>query len=190
MVLAVAAVMPVLGQDIGESKAMATAPALPYLDRDACPFEGCTYREWTARKSAVLYNTWEVKRHQVARISVGEKVTAITGIVITFRPGTIRMDRDLPQQGLRSGDTVLVYTNLGEGFAKVWFKGRFYSEFDITFAAWPDHAACGGAKCIAAFTDVGKSAWWSQVKLQSGRIGWVEMDKAEFDGIDQLARLE
>ena len=168
---------------------MAAAPALPYVDRNACPFEGCTYREWTARKPAVLYDTWEAKRRQVARISAGEKVTGITGVVVTFRPGTIRMDRDLPEAGLKRGDTVLVYTNLGEGFAKVWFKGRFYPEFDITFAAWPDHTGCGGANCPAAFIDVGKSAWWAQVKLKSGRTGWVEMDKAEFDGIDQLAGL-
>jgi hypothetical protein len=165
------------------------APKLPYLDRGACPFEGCAYREWTATKIVVVYDTWENRRKPIARLSVGEKITGITGVVITFRPGVIRMERDLPQQGLRSGDTVLVYTNLGEGLAKVWFKGSFYSEFDITFAAWPDRAACGGAKCTAAFTDVGKSAWWAQVKLSSGRMGWVEMDTAGFDGVDQLAGL-
>jgi hypothetical protein len=172
----------------GKSKAMA-APTLPYLDWGACPFEGCTYREWTANKAVVVYDTWEEKRQPIARLPVGEKVTAITGVVITARPGVIRMDRDRPENGLRSGDTILVYTNLGEGYAKVWFKGRFYSEFDISFAAWPDHAACGGAKCIAAFTDVGKSAWWAQVKLSSGRIGWVEMGSDAFDGVDQLASL-
>ena len=170
----------------GASKATA-APTLPYLDWGACPFEGCTYREWTASKAVVVYDTWEEKRQPIARLSVGEKVTATTGVVITFRPGVIRMDRDRPENGLRSGDTISVYTNLGEGYAKVWFKGRFYSEFDITFAAWPDHTACGDAKCVAAFTDVGKSAWWAQVKLSSGRMGWVEMGSGDFDGVDQLA---
>lgn len=170
----------------GESKATA-APTLPYLDWGACPFEGCTYREWTASKAVVVYDTWEEKRQPIARLSVGEKVTATTGVVITFRPGVIRMDRDRPENGLRSGDTISVYTNLGEGYAKVWVKGRFYSEFDITFAAWPDHTACGDAKCVAAFTDVGKSAWWAQVKLSSGRMGWVEMGSGDFDGVDQLA---
>jgi hypothetical protein len=135
----------------------------------------------------VVYDTWEDKRKTVARLSAGDEVTGVTGLVITVRPGKIRIDRDLPEQGLRSGDTVLVYTNLGEGYAKVWFKGRFYSEFDITFAAWPDHAACGPAKCTAAFTDVGKSAWWAQLKLRSGRTGWVNMKEADFDGVDQLA---
>ena len=192
VVILAVAVRPLLCQNpapgLGESKAM-SMPALPYLDRGACPFEGCTYREWTATKAVIVYDTWEDKRKTVGRLAAGEKVTGITGVVITVRPGVIRMDRDLPERGLRAGDTVLVYTNLGEGFAKVWFKGRFYSEFDITFAAWPDHEACGRAKCVAAFTDLGKSAWWAQVKLSSGRMGWVEMDNAGFDGVDQLAGL-
>jgi hypothetical protein len=189
LILAAAAVLPVSGQDIGESKAMAAAPALPYVDRDACPFEGCAYREWTARKSAVLYDTWEAKRRAVARISVGEKVTGVTGVVITFRPGTIRMDRDLPEAGLKRGDTILTYTYKGEGFASAWFKGRFYSEFDISFTKWPDGGGCGGTHCAATYTDLGKVTWWAQVKLSSGRLGWVDMSTAEFDGMDLLAGL-
>jgi len=188
MILAAAAVLPASCQDIEESKAMASAPSLPYVDLDACPFEGCTYREWTARKSAVVYDTWEVKRRQVARISVGEKVTSVTGVVITFRPGTIRMDRDLPEAGLKRGDTILTYTYRGEGFSAVWFKGRFHSEFDISFTKWPDGSGCGGTHCAATYTDLGKITWWVQVRLSSGGMGWVDMTNAEFDGMDLLAR--
>jgi hypothetical protein len=190
LILAAVIVMPLLCQnpvgDPGESKVMA-APALPYVDRDACPFEGCAYREWTARKSAIVYDTWEEKRRQVARISVGEKVTGLTGVVITFRPGVIRMDRDLPEQHLKRGDTILTYTYKGEGFAAVWFKGIFYSEFDISFTKWPDGGGCGGAHCAATYTDLGKITWWAQVRLSSGRMGWVDMGEAEFDGMDLLA---
>jgi hypothetical protein len=190
LILAAVIVMPLLCQnpvgDPGESKVMA-APALPYVDRDACPFEGCAYREWTARKSAIVYDTWEEKRRQVARISVGEKVTGLTGVVITFRPGVIRMDRDLPEQHLTRGDTILTYTYKGEGFAAVWFKGIFYSEFDISFTKWPDGGGCGGAHCAATYTDLGKITWWAQVRLSSGRMGWVDMGEAEFDGMDLLA---
>jgi hypothetical protein len=190
LILAAVIVMPLLCQnpvgDPGESKVMA-APALPYVDRDACPFEGCAYREWTAPKSAIVYDTWEEKRRQVARISVGEKVTGLTGVVITFRPGVIRMDRDLPEQHLKRGDTILTYTYKGEGFAAVWFKGIFYSEFDISFTKWPDGGGCGGAHCAATYTDLGKITWWAQVRLSSGRMGWVDMGEAEFDGMDLLA---
>jgi hypothetical protein len=119
----------------------------------------------------------------------GEKVTGVTGVVITFQPGTIRMDRDLPDEGLKRGDTVLTYTYLGEGFSKAWFKGRFYSEFDISFAKWPDGTGCGNEHCAATYTDLGKKSWWAQVKLPSGRMGWVAMDTIEFEGVDHLAGL-
>jgi hypothetical protein len=190
LVLAAAGmVTPVVCQDPAPdprgSKVM-PAPALPYFDWKACPFEGCAYREWTARKSITVYDTWEQKRRRVASLSAGDKVTGLTGVVITYRPGTIRMDRDLPEEGLRRGDTILVYTNRGEGFAAAWFKGRFYSEFDISFAKGPDDTGCSGAHCAATLTDLGKVSWWAQVKLSSGRMGWVDMNEAEFDGVDLL----
>jgi len=53
----------------------------------------------------------------------GGKVVAITGVVITFRPGVVRMDRGLPQYGLKGGDTILTYAYRGEGAWAVWFKG-------------------------------------------------------------------
>ena len=169
----VTVIIPLFCQEVtGGSKAMA-APSLPYLDWNACPFEGCTYRGWTARKP-------------VARLAAGDKVTGVAGVVITIRPGKIRMDRDLPEDGLRRGDTVLVYTNLGEGHAKVWFKGRFYPEFDTTFAR-TGGPPCSESSCSGSYVDMGMKTWWAQVKLPSGQIGWVNMDEAEFDGVDQLA---
>jgi hypothetical protein len=170
----------------GESKAMA-APALPFYEWNACPFEGCAYREWTARKATVVYDTWEEKRRQVASLSVGDKVIGVTGVVITYRPGMIRMDRDLPKDGLKRGDTILTYTNRGEGFVAAWLKGVYYSDFDISFTKWPDGGGCSGTYCAATYIDLGKVAWWAQVKLSSGRMGWVDMEKAQFDGMDLLA---
>jgi hypothetical protein len=190
LVLAAAGmVTPVVCQDpapaLVGSKAM-PAPALPYLDWKACPFEGCAYREWTARKSIAVYDTWGQKRRRVASLSAGDKVIGLTGVVITFRPGTIRMDRDLPEDGLKRGDTLLTYVYRGEGSSAVWFKGRYYSDFDITFVKF-DGTPCRDASCSATYIDMGKHSWWAQVKLSSGRMGWVEMDKAEFDGVDLLA---
>ncbi len=109
-----AMVSPMFCQDTGqpESKAM-PAPKLPFLDWKACPFEGCAYREWTARKAIAVYDTWEQKRRPVARLSPGDIVTGVTGVVITFKPGVIRMDRDLTEEKLKRGDTILTYTYRG-----------------------------------------------------------------------------
>jgi hypothetical protein len=88
------------------------APALPYFDWRASPFEGCRYRQWTARKSIIVCDTWKQQRQEVEQLSMGDKVMAVTGVVITFRPGVVRMDRDLPDRDLKRGDVILTYTNL------------------------------------------------------------------------------
>ena len=164
-------------------------PGLPFLDWKACPFEGCTYRRWTAREKVDVYDTWEERRRRIAKLSSGDTVVGITGVVITVRPGTIRIDRDLPEQNLQRGDTILTYTYRGEGFSAVWFHGRYYSEFDISFTRWPDGTGCGGEHCAATYIDLGRKVWWAEVDLSSGRKGWVNMNESNFDGTDMLCFL-
>jgi len=172
-----------------ESKDMPAA-TLPFFDWKACPFEGCAYRQWIARKSVVSYDTWKNDRRPVAQISKGDTVFGLTGVVITFAPGVIRVDRDLPDSNLERGDTILTYTYRGEGFSAVWFKGKYYTEFDISFTKWPDGQGCGGAHCAATYVDLGKRVWWAEVKLKSGRTAWVNMEEADFEGIDLLGGKE
>ena len=164
----------------------AKPPALPFLDWKACPFEGCAYREWTAKKPVVVYDTYQSGRHSVGHLAKGEKVVGITGVVITFKPGVIRMDRDLPEQGLKRGDMILTYTYRGEGFSAVWANGEYDGSYDISFTKWPDGQGCGGTHCAATYVDLGKKEWWAQIKLKSGRTGWINMNTAEFDGVDML----
>jgi hypothetical protein len=156
------------------------APALPFYDRGACPYERCVYGDkWSAHRAVTMYDTWKEGRRAVAQLGEGDKATGVTGVVITFQPGLIRMDRDLPEQDLRRGDTILTYAYRGEGFSAVWFKGRYVSEFDISFAKLPDGTGCGGGHCAATFLDLGRKAWWAEVRLESGRTGWVDMGLAE-----------
>jgi hypothetical protein len=114
-------------------------------------------------------------------------VTGISGVVITYKPGVIRLNDDLPQDHLRRGDMILTYTYRGEGFSAAWFKGRFYREFDITFAKWPDRGGCLGNDCAGNYLDLGEKVWWSKVKLESGVVGWVNMNEAQFGGVDRFA---
>jgi hypothetical protein len=46
---------------------------------------------------------------------------------------------------------------------------------------------CGGDHCAATYLDLGEKQWWAEVKLKSGRLGWVDMDTADLDGVDMLA---
>jgi hypothetical protein len=189
-------------------------PALPYVDWKACPFEGCVYRQWTARKPMIVYDTWKQPRRRVGNLAAGEKVEALRGAVITFKPGVIRMDGDWPESGLKSGDTILTYAYGGEGSWAAWVHGRYQPELFIPPAKRPgvppacrvdDYCAIdrspycfmqcvggpgclGSAPCAATWLDPGQKAWWAEVKLGSGRSGWIEVNPADFDGIDLLAR--
>jgi hypothetical protein len=136
------------------------------------------------------YDTWKNDRRPIAQISKGDTVFGVTGVVITFAPGVIRVDRDLPDSNLTRGDTILTYTYRGEGFSAVWFKGKCYKEFDISFTKWPDGQGCGGAHCAATYVDLGKKVWGAEVKLKSGQTAWVNMEEADFKGIDLLGANE
>jgi hypothetical protein len=154
-----------------------SAPELPYYDWGACPGEFVCYgNALTVHRPVTVYDTYKVGRRAVGQLAEGDKATAVRGVVITFKPGTIRMDRDLLDQDLRRGDTLLTYADRGEGFSAVWFKGKYRAEFDISFAKLPDGSGCGNEHCAATYVDLGKKAWWAEVKLASGRTGWVDME--------------
>ena len=159
-------------------------PALPYLDWGACPFEKCLYGRWSARDTITVYDTWKPERREIAKLSTGEKVTGVTGIVITDKPGTVRMDRDLPDQRLKRGDVILTYADRGEGYAAAWLKDRFYHDFDVSFAKRPDGSGCGNGHCAATWVDLGKHRWWAQIRLNSGTVGWVDMNHGFLGGFD------
>jgi hypothetical protein len=156
-------------------------PTLSYIDQGACPGEYCRYGPWTLQESVPVYDTWHRKRRCIAQISVGERMVGRTGLVVTVRPRVIRMDRDLPEHNLKKGDIILTYAYRGEGFSAVWFKGKYYPDFDITFTKWPDGTGCGGAACAATYADLGEKIWWAEVQLQSGGIGWIDMTNAHFE---------
>ena len=84
-----AVILPLAIFQVDQPKLM-SAPALPVYDWKACPFEGCSYRQWTAQKQIVVYNTWKQDRQPIAQLAKGDSVLGVTGVVITFRPGVGR----------------------------------------------------------------------------------------------------
>src|SRR5262252_1899768 len=151
-----------LSMSLAAAQTSMPQPVLPFVERNICPGEYCLYGTWTARKTVLVYDTWQSGRRRIAQIASKQDVVARTGLVVTERPGIIRMDRDLAEQGLEKGDTLFTYTYRGEGFSAVWFHGKFYPEFDISFARWPDGSGCGGGHCAANYTDLGNKTWWAE----------------------------
>jgi hypothetical protein len=86
--------------------ATASVPPSPYIDKGACPFECCTYRDWIANEEIALMDQPNGKK-VVARIRKGEQVHAITGEVHRI-PLRVVAQFDEPNAGIKAGDIIYV----------------------------------------------------------------------------------
>ncbi len=134
---------------------------LPFKDIGACPFECCTYRQWTAVKPTAVYKEMKDGSPIAFRIRKGEKVFGVTGVVITTKAGVVKVlkNNKLGNANLKAGDTLYLLTNLGEGFQKIWYKGKFIEE-----QVYDD----------SLFKQISEpvSIWWVKIKNRRGQIGW------------------
>jgi hypothetical protein len=128
-------------------------PPSIYVDKGACPFECCTYREWVARTDLTLVDSPDGKK-VVAQIKKGENVLALTGEIHSV-PLQIVSPHDYPDAGVKAGDTIYMLHYEGEGFWKVWHDGKLVEIDNL-----PDK----GTKP--------KTTWWVKLKTSSGAVGW------------------
>ena len=161
----------------------APKPTLPKIDQNACPFEGCQFGKWTARKPVRLFSTWKHERTLRRKLAKGDVATALRGIHITFAPSEISVTAPIPQYGLDPGDTVFGYMNLGEGFFNAWFKGMWVEEFDGSGVV----PGCT-RDCSAKLVKPGSFEWWVQLRTRDGMTGWTR-ETDSFDGKDALGLL-
>ena len=156
-------------------------PALPKIDENACPFEGCQFGAWTATDNVQLFSTWKEDRKLVSAISKGEVVTAVTGIHITFEPSQIQVTAPIADYNLKPGDVVYGYMYKGEGVFSAWFNGYWVENFDGSGVA---DAGCNRG-CNAKLLKEGRVEWWVEIKTKDGVTGWTK-DTDKFDGKDAL----
>jgi hypothetical protein len=136
------------GSDTGPKR-----PPRVFVDVGACPFECCTYRRWTVEKETALLDRPNGKR-VVVSLSKGDVVTGLTGEVISV-PIPVKTDRDIPETPIKAGDTFYVLHYDGEGYWKVWFRGKMTSVHQSVIDV-PQP----------------KAKWWVKIKDSHGNIGW------------------
>ncbi len=154
---------------------------MPFRDVGACPFECCTYREWTATKDTALLKNMSDGATTAFKIRKGEKVEGVTGIVITTKAGIgkatentnleyyDKKKNEMFNVKIKKNERFLILTYLGEGVYKVWYKGR-------VLQAGLDYPQL---KKISE----PKSVWWVKIKNRKGQIGWTKLTD-NFDNMD------
>jgi hypothetical protein len=154
---------------------------LPYRDVGACPFECCTYQQWTATKETVLLRNLSDGSPVLFRVKKGEKVEGVTGIVITTKAGIgkaaqntnleyyDKKKNEMRNVSIKKGESFLILTYLGEGIYKVWYKGRMLQ----------------GSLDYPHLKKISDpiSVWWVKIKNRKGQIGWTKMTR-NFDNVD------
>jgi hypothetical protein len=155
----------------------ADTPPLPFEDPGACPFEGCVYREWRAHESVKVHAERRDDSPVIFTVRKGQKVRALTGIVVTIRAGRAQFDK--PQHldaspraiDIVPGQDLFLLTYQGEGFSKAWFQGQVYTNVDVTSVV---NGACGTKpeRCTGRVVDKSQTEWWVQIRNSSGQIGW------------------
>lgn len=160
----------------------AAKPALPKIDENACPFEGCQFGAWTATAAVQLFSSWKDDRKPVTMLSKGETITAITGVHITFEPSEMQVTAPIPDYGLNPGDMIYGYVYKGEGVFNAWFNGYWVEDFDGSGVAG---AGCN-RNCNAKLVKQGHVEWWVEIRTKDGQIGWTK-DTDSFDGKDALS---
>lgn len=143
-----------------------TKPSSPYIDKGACPFECCTYRDWRVARNVVLFDKPDGRR--IADLDQGEWVKALTGETRSI-PLRIVASREIPEAGIHPGDVFYVLHYEGESTWKIWYEGKTFD------------AESGDPR-------VPKTTWWAQVRRKSGSVGWVKAGDGAFSNQDQCGQ--
>lgn len=156
------------------------------LEREgACPFEGCRYGEWIARTDAAVKTDRNVDAQVHYRLRPGDRVYALTGVVITLRPGRVRVDHPLDLQSadgpvhLDANDTLYLLTYRSGGPTIAWHAGRLYHALDDS--AFGQACEWTQETCTGARLERPRHTWWVQLRNEKGAVGWTnEPEKFEF----------
>lgn len=155
-------------------------PKLPFTDPGACPFECCQYGAWTASSSQRAYRSSNRDSGLAFTVQPGEKVDALTGLVITRKAGVVivRKETSFGDITVPPGETLFVLHRSGEGEALFWYKGATHSsELDA------DEVRKGNATYPWDVISLPKTEWWVKVKNSRGATGWL-LDPHGFRGMD------
>jgi hypothetical protein len=151
-------------------------PPNPYHSWGVCPFECCTYREWTADADVAVHAKRSEQAPVLFHLRRGESFDALTGVVVTRNPAAIKVSQavrdgyvegsDEPQLSLKPGDVVYMLTPLGEGAYLFWYKGKVYRAGSIEMQGNPGIEWKGMSL-----------TWWKQVRNKAGKTGWTRSDR-------------
>lgn len=128
-----------------------------YIDKDVCPGEWCRFGDWTASKDVPIYATPRSTGPAIAKIGKNQTVKALTGNAY------VKPQRYTLSKAAAGREAIWVLTYLGEGYFRVWEKGKL-RERELGFSPY------GQDKFLPY-----EMEWWVKFELPNGTTGWAEV---------------
>ncbi len=161
-------------------------PRIPFDEPGACPFQCCTYREWSVNWDTDIHTDRRDDSPVAFRAALGDTVTALTGVVTTTKVGRATASRQVSVGSkhtvVPAGQPIYLLRNIGGGDWKIWVNGVTDEQYI------PSQGYCTADKqssdeCALSVVEQPQIVWWAQVRDARDREGWTrEVD--HFGNID------
>ena len=153
---------------------MADELSIPFVVKDACPFEGCTFGKWKVLKDVSVYKDPNLDSEIVHKLTAGTMANVETGI-INVVPGraTVIGKPYKTASGIDPNKEILILDYIGEGYSRIYQGGTFY---ETKVARKKDQCSKepNWRYCWVEVLEEPVVKWW--VKVKSEKVGWVLME--------------
>jgi hypothetical protein len=161
-------------------------PPIPFDEDGACPFQCCTYRDWTVDWATDIHADARDDSPVAFHVALNDTVTALTGVVSTTKVGRATTSRQVTvgtkRLAVAAGQPIYLLRNVGGGDWKIWVNGVTDEQYI------PSQGYCTADKqasdeCALTVVEQPEIVWWAKVRDALGRDGWTrEVD--HFGNID------
>jgi beta-lactamase regulating signal transducer with metallopeptidase domain len=161
---------------------------VPYVQKDACPFEGCTYGIWDVLKDTDVYKEPDTNSQVSGLLKHGEKIRALTGEVHVIPGRAIATGQ--PPSSVRDLDPekeIFILDYIGEGRSRVFQDGNF-AEVKIARSKNQCMENPDLKYCWVEILEEPIVNWWVSIESLDGKIkGWALMEGDALKPMDALA---
>jgi hypothetical protein len=156
---------------------------IPFIVKDACPFEGCTFGEWEVLGDTNVYQSPNKNSPIIGKLERGTKAHVLTGMEYV-NPGEAKLTGK-PYSHAEQFDPskkIYILNYLGEGYSQIFHNGNF---MDTRIARKKTRCSenPNWRYCWVELLREPSSDWWVMVK----DMGWVLIEPHSLSPIDPFS---
>lgn len=155
---------------------------LPFIVKNSCPFEGCTFGEWEVLKNTKVFRNPKSDSPVTGELVVGTKADIVTGLSYVTPGEAIVTGKPYSHEDLIDPKKkIYILDYIGEGYSQIFQNGNFINT-KIAREKNQCKETSNWRYCWVKVLRPPIIKWWVQVK----GMGWVLMENNPLKPIDAL----